>query len=217
MSVSLQSDGTAHDPSDDGVEANSRLTASTGAIIFVLLAAEGVTVLRVHSLLRLHVILGMVLVPVVLLKVATTTYRAARYYLRASAYQRRGPPPLVLRLLGPVVVVLTVVVLATGIVLLLLGPDHRSPWFQLHKASFIVWFAAMTVHVLGHFVETVRLAPRDWRARGPRLRGAGIRRGALVLALVVGVLLAVLVEPSVTTWLEGRATESLGHSLRSVL
>ena len=74
VSTTLQDDDAAHDPTDDGVEANSRLTASTGAIIFVLLAAEGVTVLSVHSLLRLHVIIGMVLVPVVLLKVTTTTY-----------------------------------------------------------------------------------------------------------------------------------------------
>ena len=38
---------------------------------------------------------------------------------------------------------------------------------------------------------------------GPRVAGTGVRRTALVLALVAGVLLAVLVEPSVTTWLEG--------------
>jgi hypothetical protein len=172
-------------------------------MIFVLLVVEGVTVLSVHSLLRLHVIIGMVLVPVVALKVATTTYRAARYYLRSSAYWRRGPPPMVLRVLGPVVVVTTVAVLATGIALLLLGPDHRSPWLQLHKASFILWFAAMTVHVLGHIVETVRIAPRDWTGHGPRVAGTGVRRSALVLALVAGVLLALLVEPSVTTWLQG--------------
>jgi hypothetical protein len=204
MSATLQQDGTAHDQSDDGVESNSRLTASAGTMILVLLVVEGVTVVSVHSLLRLHVIIGMVLVPVVLLKVGTTTYRAARYYLRSSAYQRRGPPPLVLRLLGPVVVVTTVAVLATGIALLLLGPDRRSPWLQLHKASFILWFAAMTVHVLGHIVETVRIAPRDWTSHGPRVGGTGVRRSAIVLALMAGVLLAVVVEPSVTSWLEVR-------------
>jgi hypothetical protein len=202
MSATLQQDRTVHDRSDDGVESNSRLTASAGAMIFVLLVVEGVTVLSVHSLLRLHVIIGMVLVPVVLLKMATTTYRAARYYLRSSAYRRRGPPLLLLRVLGPVVVVTTVAVLATGVALLLLGPDHRSPWMQLHKASFILWFAVMTVHVLGHIVETVRIAPRDWTPRGPQIARTGVRRSALVLALVAGVLLAVLVEPSVTSWLD---------------
>jgi hypothetical protein len=180
------------------------LTASTGAVIFVLLAVEGVTVLSVRSLLRLHVIVGMVLVPVVLLKMATTTYRAARYYLNSPAYRRRGPPPLLLRALGPVVVVTTVAVLATGVWLLLLGPAHRSPWLQIHKATFIIWFAAMTVHVLGHIVETVRVAPRDWRPHGPRLAGAGVRRAALAVALLAGLLLAVLIEPSVTSWLQAR-------------
>ena len=189
---------------DDGVEANNRLTASAGAIIFVLLAIEGVTVLSVHSLLRLHVIVGMVLMPVVLLKMATTTYRGARYYLRTPSYRRRGPPPLLLRGLGPVVVVSTVAVLVTGVALLLLGPKHRTPWLPIHKVSFIVWFAVMTVHVLGHIVETIRVAPRDWTGHRPRLAGTGVRRAAVGIALVVGVVLAVLVEPSVTSWLEAR-------------
>ena len=204
MSAITHRSGTARRPSDAGIEANNRLTASAGAIIFVLLAVEGVTILSVQSLLRLHVIVGMVLVPVVLLKMATTTYRAARYYLNSPAYRRRGPPPLLLRVLGPVVVVSTVAVLATGIWLLLLGPDHRSPWLQIHKASFIVWFGAMTVHVLGHIVETIRIAPRDWTQRGPRIAATGVRRAAVGLALLVGVVLAVLVEPSVTSWLAAR-------------
>jgi hypothetical protein len=203
--VTLQEDATVHEPTDDGVEANSRLTASAGAIIFVLLAFEGVTILSVGSLLRLHVILGMVLVPVVVLKVVTTAYRATRYYLNAQAYRRRGPPPLLLRALGPVVVVTTVAVLATGIVLLLLGPDHRSPWLQVHKASFILWFAAMTVHVLGHLIETIRIAPRDWTAQGPRVAGTGVRRTAIGIAVLAGLALAVLIEPSITSWLEARS------------
>jgi hypothetical protein len=202
VSTTLQEARTGHESSDDGVEGNSRLTASAGAVIFVLLAIEGVTVLRVHSLFRLHVIIGMVLVPVVLLKVATTAYRAARYYLNSPAYRRRGPPPLVLRVLGPVVVLSTVAVLLTGIALLLLGPDHRSPWLVIHKVSFIIWFVVMTVHVLGHIIETVRIAPRDWALHGPRVARAGMRRSAVVVALLAGVVLAVLIEPSVTTWLD---------------
>ena len=43
---------------DAGVESNARLTAMTAAVLLVLLAVEGVTVLRVHSLLWLHVFLG---------------------------------------------------------------------------------------------------------------------------------------------------------------
>ena len=102
---------------------NARLTASNAALLLVLLAAEGATLLRVRQLISPHVFLGMVLIPPVLVKLGSTGYRFARYYLGAPAYRRKGPPPVLLRLLGPVVVILTVVVLASGVALLLAGPD----------------------------------------------------------------------------------------------
>jgi hypothetical protein len=52
---------------DRGVEANARRTGSTAAVLLVLLAAEGLTILRVGRLLTWHVFLGMMLVPPVLL------------------------------------------------------------------------------------------------------------------------------------------------------
>jgi hypothetical protein len=93
---------------DAGVAANARLTATNAAVLLVLLAAEGVTILRVRELLTPHVFIGMVLIPPVLLKVASTGWRFARYYRGVPAYRRKGPPPLLLRLLGPAVVILTV-------------------------------------------------------------------------------------------------------------
>lgn len=77
----------------DGVEANARLTGSTAAVLFVLLAAEGVTILRVRPLLSWHVFIGMLLVPPVALKIGTTSYRFVRYYRGSPAYRRKGPPP----------------------------------------------------------------------------------------------------------------------------
>ena len=79
---------------DAGVAANARLTASNAVVLLVLLAAEGVTILRVRDLLTPHVFIGMVLVPPVLLKMASTGWRFARYYRGVPAYQRKGPPPL---------------------------------------------------------------------------------------------------------------------------
>jgi hypothetical protein len=38
----------------DGVESNARLTAMTAAVLLVMLAVEGLTILRLHSLLRLQ-------------------------------------------------------------------------------------------------------------------------------------------------------------------
>ena len=98
-----------------GVVGNARLTGTLGAVIFVLLAIEGVTILRVHQLISAHVFVGMLIVPPVALKIATTTYRFARYYAGDPEYTRKGPPLLLLRLAGPLVVVTSVAVLVTGI------------------------------------------------------------------------------------------------------
>jgi hypothetical protein len=138
------------------------------------------------------VVIGLILIPPVLVKIGSTGYRFARYYTGDPAYLRKGPPPAVLRLLGPLVVVLTVVVLASGVGLLFVSGSWRSELMFVHRASFIAWFAVMTVHVLGHFIETTQLAPRDWygRARGD-VAGAGARQWILVSSIVVGLLLAV--------------------------
>ena len=144
---------------DAGVAGNARLTAANAVVLLVLLAVEGVTLLRVRQLLTPHVFIGMVLIPPVLVKMASTTWRFARYYRGAPAYRRKGPPPVLLRLLGPVVVILTLVLLASGVGLMLVRPSWLPLLLKVHKASFVLWFGAMTIHVLGHLGEVLRLAP----------------------------------------------------------
>ncbi len=181
---------------------NARLTAANAAVLLVLLAAEGVTILRVRQLLSPHVFIGMVLIPPVLVKVASTGWRFARYYRGAPAYRRKGPPPVLLRLLGPAVVILTVVLLASGVGLMLVSQSWLPLLLEVHKASFVLWFCAMTVHVLGHLGEVFRLAPRDWlrRTRGD-ITGAGPRQWLIAASLVAGVLLGVLLLSRVGPWL----------------
>jgi len=174
------------------VEANARLTAGTAVVLLVLLAVEGVTVLRVGQLLTLHVVVGLLLVPPVVLKIASTTWRFARYYLGDPAYREKGPPHPVLRVLGPFVVVLTVVLFASGIALLLVPNGLGGHLLLIHRASFFLWLAVTTVHVLGHFLETSRLAPRDWMHHARRrVPGAGARQLTIVASLLVGAVLAV--------------------------
>jgi hypothetical protein len=189
-------------PARDGPEANARLTGLSAAVLLVLLAAEGATLLSVHRLLSAHVFLGMLLVPPIALKVGSTGWRIVRYYLGSPDYRRRGPPPLVLRLLGPVVIVLTVVLVGSGIALMLVSRSARSELLFVHEASFVLWFGAMTLHVLGHLLDTARLAPADLVTRTRRqVRGAGARLWALAAALVLGVLLGIVMLPTVSTWL----------------
>jgi hypothetical protein len=194
--VAGQPEPAQRDPaasSDVGVESNARLTGTTAAALLLLLAIEGVTVLRVRALLSWHVFVGMLLVPPVLLKVGSTTWRFARYYLGAPAYRRKGPPPPVLRLLGPAVVILTVVLFASGIGLVLAPHSMRHSLLFAHKASFVLWFGATTIHVLGHLLDTARLAPLDWARRTRRdVAGATARQWALAASLVVGAGLGIL-------------------------
>jgi hypothetical protein len=203
-------DAESHSRASDGVEANARLTSTTAVVLFVLLAAEGVTILRIRALLSPHVFIGMVLIPPVLVKTTSTMYRMGRYYLGSPAYRRKGPPPVLLRLLGPFVVVLTVAVLASGVGLLLAGSAWQRPLLLLHKASFVLWFGAMTIHVLGHVADTARLAPRDWM-RGTRrdVAGAGLRQWVIASSLVAGVLLGFLILGRVGPWLA--STPFRGH------
>jgi len=185
----------------DNVEANARLTGSIAALLLLLLAAEGVTILRVRELISPHVFIGMLLIPPVIVKIASTTYRFARYYVGTPAYRRKGPPPPLLRLLGPFVVVLTVVVLASGVALLLVSAAQRHSILLLHKASFVLWFGAMTIHVLAHLLDTAKLAPRDWVHRTRRdVTGAAFRQWILVSSLAVGAVLGVLALGRVGPW-----------------
>jgi cytochrome c biogenesis protein CcdA len=72
----------------------------------------------------------------------------------------------------------------------------------LHKASFIAWLAVMSLHVLGHLLDTARLAPRDWLRRTRRqIDGAGTRQWALAASLALGLVLALLVVPKLGPWL----------------
>jgi hypothetical protein len=172
------------------VEANARLTSSAAVLLLILLAAEGLTLPAIHALLRPHVFIGFALIPPVALKLGSTLYRFARYYTRAPAYRQKGPPPTLLRVLGPVVVLSTALLLASGVALLFFTGTWQQRMLTLHKASFVVWFGAMTVHVVGHIIETARLGPRDWvPQRGRAVPMAAGRRWILAVSVLAGAVL----------------------------
>jgi hypothetical protein len=91
-----------------GSAANEQLTAVVAALLILLLAVEGATILRIGSLLNVHAFVGMLLIPVVAMKLASAGWRALRYYRRADEYVLRGPPHVVLRVVVAPVVVLSV-------------------------------------------------------------------------------------------------------------
>jgi hypothetical protein len=181
-----------------GSDGNERLTAATAVVLLVLLAAEGATLIAIRQLLLPHVFLGFLLIPPVLLKMASTGWKMTSYYRRSEEYVRRGPPAFLLRVLvGPLVVASTVALFATGIAVVAIG--HGGLLLGLHKASFIVWVAAMSVHVLAHVLKLPRLVAFDWR-RGDRLGGRRLRQLALAASLVAGVTVAVATLPLADHW-----------------
>jgi hypothetical protein len=182
-----------------GADGNARLTALTAAVLLVLLAAEGATIPFIGSQLTLHMALGLALIPAVLLKLGTTGWRFARYYRRDPEYVRRGPPhPLVRLLVAPLTVASTLALFGTGVLIVAMHPQ-RGIVVGLHKASFIVWFGAMAIHVLGHVVEV----PGQLRAeREQDLPGARLRSFLLAGALVLGAIVAIAALPAVHHWVD---------------
>jgi hypothetical protein len=180
-----------------GVEGNERLTGMSGLVLLVLLAAEGATIPFVRQWLTLHIFLGLVLVPPVLLKLATTGWRFARYYLRDADYVRRGPPHPILRLLvAPLTVASTAVLFGTGVALVLVRP-HEGLIIGLHKASFVVWFGAMSLHVLAHVLKLPGLVRADYSAR---TAGTYLRQVTVAAAVVAGIVVAIAALPAAHDW-----------------
>src|SRR5215472_15517983 len=148
------------DGATGGAGGNERLTGLTGMVLLVLFAAEGVTILAVRQMLTLHFFLGMLLIGPVLLKLCSTIYRFTRYYAGDAEYRRKGAPALPLRVLGPFVILTSLAVIGTGVMLALTGPGSGI-WLLAHKAAFVLWFGAMTIHVLAYAWWLPRLVGTD--------------------------------------------------------
>lgn len=185
-----------------GVEGNARLTSLNGILLCVLLAVEGATILRIRQLISVHVYVGVLLLGPVLLKTASTGYRFVRYYTGARTYRQRGAPHPLLRVLGPLVILTTFAVFGTGVGLLTVHPGHAGLLLTAHKATFVVWFAVMTVHVLGHIRGAAADSWRELHASraDPAARRRRVRIALTALALAVGVAAATAIMPAAAPW-----------------
>jgi preprotein translocase subunit SecG len=177
-----------------GPEGNEHLTAITGAVLLIGFAIEGATIVAIHRFLWLHFVVGFLLIGPVLLKIGSTIYRFVQFYAGSPSYVRKGPPAPLLRVLGPLVVLTSAAVIGTGVALAFVGPGQGN-WLFLHKATFILWFGVMTIHVLAYAPRLPRLLLRSADPRHPSpsaAPGGAIRWLALSAAIGVGVLVAAL-------------------------
>ncbi len=180
---------------DPAVEANARLTGTTGLLLIVLFFLEGLTIPLIHSLVSWHILIGLVLIPPLAVKMGSTMWRFGHYYLRDQRYRQAGPPHPLLRMLGPVVLASTVVLFASGVGLWIAGPSNHT-LFRIHQVSFVLWFIVVAVHVAAHLLRATRLAAADAhdasrtaRSVAPAQRNRARRRRALVAtSLVVGLI-----------------------------
>ncbi len=187
--------------STGGTEGNERLTSIAGALIFVLLAAEGVTILSVRSLFTAHAFIGVMLIGPLSVKLGSTGYRFFRYYTGSEPYRWKGPPQPVLRILAPVLAASTLAVIGTGVALLVAGPNAGRSLIGLHKASFIIWFGVASVHIVYYMWRVPGVVLRDWSgAARLQAAGASLRLAIAGAGLALGVVAAVAFLPAMSTW-----------------
>jgi hypothetical protein len=186
----------------EGADGNARLTGAVGLVLLIALFVEGLTLLEIHQLITLHIFVGLLLIPPTALKVGSTAYRFFRYYTNTPTYLRHGPPPPLLRWSAPLLIIFTGAVLLSGVGLLVVGPDRPRLLLTAHKASFVIWFALMALHVLGHLKDAVVFSRWDWwpRADRARPRGKARRRGLVALSVVAGLALATALLPVASPW-----------------
>lgn len=186
----------------DGPAGNERLTAWVGAVLLVLLAVEGITVLSVRRMIVPHIVVGLMLIGPIVLKLASTGYRFVRYYTHNPAYRRSDPPQPLLRILAPFLIITTVVLMGSGTLLLLVPDGRRDLVLMTHKASFILWFMLTTVHVLAYVWRVPRLIGADLlrRSGSAVTRGAVTRLAAAATAVTAGVVVASLLAGRAQAW-----------------
>jgi hypothetical protein len=187
-------------PNPDG---NERLTATVGVVLVVLTLVELATLLLgLQTFLSLHVFVGFVLTPLVLLKLASTGWRFTRYYTRNEAYRSKGAPQLLMRMLAPLLVAATVVLFASGIAMGLLHGSAQQLARDLHGPASVAWIVLIGVHVLAYLRRALLGAKEDMdpasRAEAPGARG---RIALLLAAVAAGVVLGTATLPAQHLWL----------------
>jgi hypothetical protein len=173
-------------------DGNERLTAAVGLVLIVLTLIElGTILFGLHQFLSLHVFVGLVLIPPVLLKLASTGWRFARYYAGSEPYRLKGAPEFAMRLLAPLLVAATVVLFASGVAMAFVHGNSLVVARRLHGPVSVLWMVLIGVHVLVYLKRAFISSKHDVTAASrASVRGARGRTYLLAGAIVAGVLIA---------------------------
>jgi hypothetical protein len=186
--------------------ANARIVAMTGLALLVLLPVPYATALGLDLLWRVHYFSGLLLIPLLAVKLAGTGWRALRYYLGDRGFREDGPPHPMPRITAPILVLSTMVLFLSGVVMLL-GADRFGPWSTVHNGAAIIFTGALGLHLLAHLWDTPSEVAADLApsriATAARVPGSRRRVAVTVVAFVVGITLATALMP-VSQWQTSR-------------
>lgn len=187
-------------------DGNERLTAAVGVLLLAPVVVEIATVLLgVHTFMSWHVFVGLALIPVVLLKLATTGWRFFRYYTRSRAYVAHGPPQLAMRLLAPLFIVATVVLFGSGVAMGFLHGHALQITRSLHGPASVIWLGLLGLHVLVYLGRALRSTADDvLHAARTSVRGKTARLYASATAVVCGLVLGGALVPAQHRWVNIR-------------
>ncbi len=190
---------------------NARLVAISGAAILVLLPIPYATALVLDTLWRVHYFSALLVIPLIIVKLAGTGWRALSYYRGDNGYRADGPPHPMPRLTAPILVAGTVVLFFSGVVMMF-GTSGFGPWSTIHNGAAIVFTGALALHLLAHLWDTPAEVAADVApvlVSGPRREVPGARRrvAVTVAAFVIGLTAAAVAVP-VEQWFPSQQAAS---------
>jgi len=207
-SAEIQAQPEKHAPL---ITSNTRLTRSIGLALFWLVMLQFLSALFFfgicvnwamptwlpYSLVRaIHFFVGFLLIPLVGLKLVSTSWKAAGYYTGRPVYKKEGPPRWYNRLLSPVMGILFVITLWSGVAtwgsiehlfpIPYLYHDYAVVQWHLWSASLLT--GLVIFHLVAHFRETFRSKRRKQMedAANPEPRGLLFGRRALLGTFIGG-------------------------------
>ncbi|UNO47790.1 hypothetical protein [Alicyclobacillus acidoterrestris] len=193
---------------------NERLTALAGAVLFILIVTELVITANLHTLISVHIFVGILLSGPLVVKMFSTGYRFFRFYTNSPTFVRKGPPNIWLRILAPFLVFITILVFISGWGLAVAGPTHMGLFLKIHAASVALWLPLLAVHVYAYLRKVPRLIASDWTSQpAERVSGHLSRLWTNMAAILVGIVAAIFMIPVSSPWNHWRITRGIPSPL----
>jgi hypothetical protein len=176
------------------VAGNLILTSHAGLVILFFLVLLYFTGLEFSPLRGVHFGLGFALIPILLVKLGSTGWRAVNYYFDRDPYRAAGPPWLLPRIMALPLTLFAVSATISGVVLWAQGTD-RGTWATVHIYSVIALAVVVVVHLVIYTRKAFRASTRSLE-QTKTTKQERVMVWALLVALVIGSA-AVGLEP---TW-----------------